>query len=242
MEKVEELWPGGYKILQDDTLFKLGTDSVLLSAFPKISGRRRVCDLGCGTGALLILLAARNREAVMDGVEIIPEAAQLARRNVLLNGLQNRINIVTGDLRMPPSSLARGGYDLVISNPPYFSKTGGRKPSGEALANSRAEYSCTIDDICKTASLLLRPWGFLSVVFRTERLIDLYLSMRKSGIEPKRERLVYYRKGYPPAFALVEGRRGGKASLTIEPPFFMHNEDGSETDEMKSVYKRPDEC
>ncbi|SMC53799.1 tRNA1(Val) (adenine(37)-N6)-methyltransferase [Papillibacter cinnamivorans] len=238
MEHVEELWPGGFRLISDDRHFKLGTDSAMLAAFPALSAGCRVCDLGCGTGVLPILMSARCPDLRIDGIDIQESALSLAARNIALNGLADSVRLIRADLRNPEELPEAGSYDLAVSNPPYFPKNSGFSKAEDTIAEARDDRSCTVTEVCAAASRLVRWGGRFAVVFRPERLVDLFWAMRLHGIEPKRLRMVRHRSGGPVSLILAEGRRGGKPGLKLERDLVLLHPDGTETDEVKAIYRR----
>ena len=237
MEKTDRLWPDGWQFLFDDTLFQPGTDSFLLGAFPKVKRGERVCDLGAGTGLLGILLLAREPSLQITNVEIQEAACLLAQRTAALNGLENAVTCVRGDLR-DPALLPAGRFDLVIANPPYFAEGSGAQAYSDARRTARSEISCTLEDICTAAQRLLRWGGRLALVFRTERLAELLEQCRCHGLEPKRLRFVQNTACSAPTLLLLECRRGGKTGLTVEAPLLMVNTDGTPGADVDAAYFR----
>ena len=237
MEKTDRLWPDGWQFLFDDVLFQPGTDSFLLGAFPKLKRGERVCDLGAGTGLLGLLLLAREPSLHITNVEIQSAACDLAQRTAALNGLESAVTCVEGDLRQP-SLLPAGSFDLVVSNPPYFSESSGALAHSDARRTARSEVSCTLEDICAAASRLLRWGGRLALVFRTERLAELMELTRRHGLEPKRLRFVHNTSHSAPSLLLLECRRGGKTGLTVDAPLLMTNEDGTPSTDVDAAYFR----
>lgn len=234
----DELWPEGPRFIKRDDVFQLGTDSVLLSSFADISNMKKAIDLGCGSGIISILLAWGRQDAFVTGVELQPNAAKLAVENICLNGLENRIKIIEGDLRLHKDFLKAGDYDLVVSNPPYF-VTGSGKPSDCAFhATARDERTCTLNDLCAAAAYLTRWGGKFALVHRPERLADVICTLSKNGLEPKRLRFVQHSSINAPNLVLIESRRGGNIGLSVLPPLILTNNDGTDTDEIKNIYHR----
>lgn len=235
MEYCDTLYPSGLKLLFSDELVKPGTDSFLLSDFAKVRPGLRVCDLGAGIGLLGLLLLNRCSDLTVYNVELQDSSAEMTKRNIEVNSLQEHMILHHGDLRALRGVLPAGEMDLVISNPPYFRRDSGGKASGNIRQAAREENTCTIDDVCQAAAYLLRWGGTFSLVFRPERLVDLLCAMRQNGIEPKRIRFVEKRSGLPPILVLIEGRRGGNPGIIYEPPLVIYDTDGKESPEMDRI-------
>ena len=232
----EELCPGGLRILYGNGQFPPGLDSFLLASLPRLKPGLRVCDLGCGTGLLSLLLLQRQRELTVTGLDIQPEAVRLARLAAAGNGLRDRLDFRREDLRQ--TALLAGSFDLAVCNPPYFPPSGGPLPEGEARQTARTEAQCTLEDVCRAAGRLLRWGGSFCLVHKPERLTDLLCALRRHGLEPKRLRLACARPDRAPSLVLAEGRRGGKPGLTVEPPLILENPDGSPATELDRIYFR----
>ena len=237
MADFNELWRGGPVFAQAEH-FKLGTDSVLLASFASAKSARRGIDLGCASGAVALLLLSENERLYMTGLEIVPEAAELARANMEKNSLSTRAEIICGDIRRHRELFRSGEFDLVVSNPPYFPLGSGRLSPDKERAAARGETDCTLSDICAAAAFLCRTGGRVCFVHKPERLSELFCAMSASGIEPKRLRLVCHTQNSAPNLVLVEGRRGGNPGLKIEPALVLRNPDGTETDEILKIYHR----
>lgn len=202
MEHVEEL--GGRPYVWDEDCFPLGQDSMALAAFATLRKGWRVCDLGCGAGALMALLLARDGSLSLTGVELSTHAAFYARQNLPGH------TILTGDLTDRRLLPAGGSFDLAVSNPPYF-KAG----SGGDGGCARMEGTCTLEALCASAAFLLKNGGRFALVYRSERLTDLLCALRGAGLEPKRLKLLSA-PGKAPYAVLAEAVRGGKPGLQIE--------------------------
>ena len=236
---IDELWPGGPSLYRAPDVLPLGTDSVLLSAFAaSCTGVRSVCDLGCGSGVISILLAWNDPRLSVTGIELQPHAAELAVDNTSLNGLSHRINIVTADLRTYRPSDMAGSFDMVVSNPPYFPVNSGKSSENERISIAREERMCSMEDVCRAAAYLTRWGGRFLIVHRPERLSELCCRLSSNGLEPKRIRFVHSRAAALPSLVLLESRRGGKPGLSFEKPLIISNDDGSDTDELKAIYHR----
>lgn len=237
MAEFVELWQGGPVFAQAEH-FRLGTDCVLLSDFVNTSGAKRGIDLGCASGAIALLLLWRSPKLSMTGLEILPQAAELARENMAENGLSGRCDIVTGDIRRHRELFKPGSFDLVVANPPYFPLGSGYISPDRARAAARGELQCTLEDICAAAAFLCHSGGSFSLVHKPERLSQVFCTMSAAGIEPKRLRLVAHRPGAAPSLVLVEGRRGGRPGLKIEPELILSTPEGGESEEFRRIYHR----
>lgn len=237
MTDKEQLWPGGPVLYQAEH-FRLGTDCVLLADFARTAGAQRGIDLGCASGAALLLLLSRTEKLRMTGLEIVPEAAELARKNLAENGLEARGEIVTGDLREHRALFRAGSFDLVIANPPYYPAGSGALPADADRAAARGELLCTLEDVCRAAGYLLRTGGRACLVHKPERLSELFCRLTENGLEPKRLRLVCGRPESAPSLVLVEARRGGKPGLTIAPPLLLQDPDGGVSAELECICRR----
>ena len=199
---------GPYTLSWPEGVFPLGGDALALGEFATVRPRWRVCDLGTGSGALLLLLARRAEGLSLTGVEQDPLAARTARDNLAANGLPGEL--VLGDWREIP--LPAGAFDLVVSNPPYFPPGSGR---GDDPA--RMELHGGLEELCAAAGRLLKNGGRFAPCHRPERLCDVLCTLRAHGLEPKRLKLVAHSPAHPPALLLVEAVKGGRPGLTVEP-------------------------
>ena len=241
MIKQDQLWPGGFRFLFDDEIFKPGTDSFLLGRFPRLRRGERVCDLGAGTGLLGLLLLAREPDLQVTNVELQAAAVALAEQNTALNGLPERVSNLRADLREPGQLHKAGSFDLVVSNPPYFDAARGAVAQTESRGLARSDEACTLPQLCAAAGRLLRYGGRFCLVFRAERMPELFACLKGCGMEPKRLRLVQHDAVGAPGLVLLECRRGGKPGLRAEPTLLLYGPDGRETAEHRRAYFREEE-
>lgn len=205
MGHTEQLGP--YSLSWSREVFPLGGDALALGDFASVKPGWRVCDLGTGSGALLLLLARRAENLSLTGIDIDPLAARTARENLEQNGLAGEI--IAGDLRK--TSLPAGGFDLAVSNPPYFPVG-----SGGSGSPARSEALCSLEELCAAAARLVKNGGRFALCHRPERLADVICALRAHGLEPKRLRLVSHGPGHPPSLLLIEAVRQGKPGLRVE--------------------------
>lgn len=235
-ERIDDLQRNNYKIIQDPERFCFGMDAVLLSGFAKAKEGDRVIDLGTGTGIIPILMEAKTKASDFTGLEIQPESADMAQRSVELNHLENKIRIVTGDIKEASSLFGAATFDVVTSNPPYMTEHHGITNEKSPKAIARHELLCTLEDVISQAARLLRPGGSFYMVHRPFRLVDIMVLMREYHLEPKRMKLVYPYIDKEPNMVLIEGLRGGRPRLTVEKPVIVYKEPGVYTDEIYDIY------
>ncbi len=235
-ERIDELQRNGYMIIQHPKRFCFGMDAVLLSGFVNVKAGERALDLGTGTGIIPILLEAKTQGEHFTGLEIQPESADMAQRSVRLNGLESKIDIVTGDIKDASIRFGASSFDVVTTNPPYMIGKHGLQNMQDAKTIARHEVLCTLEDILRETARLLPPKGRFYMVHRPFRLSEIMCRMTAYGIEPKRMKLVYPYADREPNMVLLEGLRGGRPRLTVEKPLIVYREDGKYTDEIYEIY------
>ena len=160
----------------------------------------------------------------------------MARRSVAYNGLEEKIDIVTGDIKDASTLFGASSFDVITTNPPYMIGQHGLQNANEAKTVARHEICCTLEDVVAQSAKLLRPRGRMYMVHRPFRLVEICCLMHQYGIEPKRMRLVYPFADKEPNMVLIEGLRGGNARLTVEKPLIIFKEPGIYTEEITDVY------
>lgn len=235
-ERLDELHRNGYFIIQNPQKFCFGMDAVLLSGFARVKKKERALDLGTGTGIIPILLEAKTEGEHFTGLEIQKESADMAARSVALNHLEDRIDIVTGDIKDASVLFGASSFDVITTNPPYMIGDHGLSSSNQAKAIARHEIFCTLEDVLSQSAKLLRPKGRFYMVHRPFRLAEIMDKMIAYGIEPKRMQLVYPFIDREPNMVLIEGLLGGNSRLKVEKPLIVYREKGVYTDEIYDIY------
>ena len=230
----ETLW-NGITLQQHHSQFRLSTDSVACAWFARFASRSKIADLGCGSGAIGLMLLASDPTLQVTGIELQPDAAAMAQEN----GQRNSVNFtaIHGDLREIRTLLPANSMDGVISNPPYFPVGSGLTASGP-LSAARSEETCSLAQLCDAADWLLRWGGKFVMVHRPERLVDLIWELRSRKLEPKRIRFVRHKPASPVSLVLLEARKGRKPGLSYEPDLVLMTEQGLETEEYRNMYHR----
>ncbi|MEG0257125.1 MAG: methyltransferase [Christensenella sp.] len=240
MERIDDLQLKGLRIIQDSDLFCFGTDAVLLADFAHLCRRARVADLGTGTGILPLLLFGRREDITVQAIELQDELFALARRSVDMNGLGNNIQIVHGNIKAA-RALLDGVFDTVVSNPPYEQENAGIHSGNESHRIARFEVAVTFEELCVSARELLRSGGRFECIHRSSRSAELFTTLKKHGLEPKDVRFIHSFAHSPSAQVLISAVKDGREGINVMPPLIVHNDDGTETAEVRKIYHRENE-
>ena len=235
-ERLDDLQINGYEIIQHPGKFCFGMDAVLLSNFARVKENERALDLGTGTGIIPILLTAKTEGQSFVGLEIQEESADMARRSVLHNHLEEKVEIVTGDIKEAAEIFGPVSFDVITVNPPYMIGQHGIANASDTKAIARHEVLCTLDDVLRESAKILKPKGRFYMVHRPFRLAEILSKMVAVGIEPKRMKMVHPFIDKEPNMVLIEGLRGGNSRMTVEPPLVVYKEVGVYNDELLAEY------
>jgi len=236
-ETIDDLQCNNLKIIQNNKFFKFGIDAVLLSNFVKTTRKAlNVVDLGTGTGIIPILLTAKIDINKIYAVEIQEKVAEMAKRSVKLNNLEDKIEILNIDLKEIEKNLKENSIDIIVTNPPYQTNNSGLQNENEEKRISRHEIYCNIEDICKKSKYLLKDKGEMYMVNRPERLVDVIYNLRKYNLEPKELRYVQSNIDSAPVLVLIKAVKNGKSFLKTLKPLIVYNKNGEYTDEINEIY------
>lgn len=239
-ERLDDLQVGGLKLWQDPDLFCFGTDAVLLANFVSPKLKDKLLDIGTGNGIIPILVSAKANFSSYTALEVQSVCASLAQKNVLFNNLQDKINVIEGDIN-DLSLFSPCSFSYITCNPPYKPVGSGLKNPESALSIARHEILCTLEDIIKRSSKLLISKGKLALVHKPERLSEICYLMKTNNIEPKRIQLVYPRNNEPPCLVLIEGVKNGGQGLKWLTPLTVYDKDGNYTTNCKTLYEKQKE-
>lgn len=217
-ESIDEFMDGRLKLIQSKTGYRFSVDAILLSQFATIKRGDRIVDLGTGCGIIPLVLLLTKPVGYTIGLEIQKDLADQAARNTVLNGYENKMGVILGDIKHPP--FAPSSADVVTCNPPYRPKNSGRINPDLQRAIARHEMLASLDDILNAASRTLRPKGRLAMIYSAVRLVEVLVRMRGFNLEPKRIRTVYPGMESEAKLALVEASLGGRRGLKVLPPLF----------------------
>jgi tRNA1Val (adenine37-N6)-methyltransferase len=235
-ERIDDLQRKGYRIIQNPNYFCFGMDAILLSGFAKVKKGETVLDMGTGTGILPILLEAKTTGKFFTGLEIQKDVANMAKRSVQLNHLEDKVEIVCGDIKEASHIFSQNSFEVITCNPPYMNQNHGIVNPTQPKAIARHEILCNFEDIAREASRLLKPKGRLYLVHRPRRLMDLLCTLRNYHLEPKRMRFVHPYKEEEANMVLIEALLGGGVQMRIEPSLVVYEEPGKYTQEVLQIY------
>lgn len=240
-ERIDDLQFRGLKLIQNPESFCFGTDAVLLADFATVKKKAVICDLGTGTGILPILLYGRHEFLHCDAVELQPDMADMAARSMQYNQLQDKIEVHCGDIRRVEEFLPSCAYSTVVCNPPYKKNGSGEQNRQAPHALSRHEETCTLEDVCTAAAYLLKNGGRLAMINHSDRIVDIFETMRRYRLEPKRCRLVQARPHTPPYVVLVEGVKEGRPYMHWESTLCLYDAQGNLQPEVNRIYHKNEE-
>ena len=231
----------GYGIIQSGKNFRFGMDAVLLSGFARVKKGETAVDLGTGTGIIPILLKAKTEGKLFYGLEIQPEMAEMAERSVYMNGLEDSVHIINGDIRdiiraEGELKSLRGRVNVVTSNPPYMKTEHGIQNPEDMKAIARHEIKCSLLDVCMAAASLLTSGGRFYMVHRPLRLPEIILSLKECRLEPKRLKPVYPFLDKEANMILIEAVKDGAPECRFEKPLIVYKSPGVYTEEIYDIY------
>lgn len=222
-ERLDDLQLNGLELIQSPERFCFGVDAVLLSDFVRIKKQETVLDLGTGTGIIPILLSAKTDGKHFSGLEIQEESADMARRSVNHNHLQGKIDIITGDIKEAAEIFKPAFFDVIVTNPPYMLEQHGLQNPTDSKAIARHEILCSLDDILRESGKLLpESKGRFYMIHKPFRLAEILVKMNQYKIEPKRIQFIHPYINKEPTMVLIEGIKGGKSRVSVEPPVVMY--------------------
>ncbi|MFB3925732.1 MAG: tRNA1(Val) (adenine(37)-N6)-methyltransferase [Syntrophales bacterium] len=236
-ETLDDLLGGKLRIIQKKKGYRFSIDAILLAQFVRLGRGDRIIDMGTGSGVISMILASRSKDVWITGLEIQDDLAEMAKRSVAINCLEDRVEIRTGDVRHIGDLFAPFMYDTVVFNPPYRKVYTGRLSRDMEKAVARHEIRGTLGDFLSAASYLLKPSGRAYLIYTAARAAGLFYRMREAGIEPKRMRIVHSSRSTEGEFILMEGLKGGGEELLVMPPLFIYDEAGEYTVEMKAIFE-----
>lgn len=238
-ERIDDLEFKKLKVIQNKEGFCFGIDAVLLSDFAKnIKNNAKVLDLGTGTGIISILLCGKTNLSKIIGVEVQEEVADMAKRSVRLNNLENKFEIINENITNLEKIYERNSFDVIVTNPPYKKENTGIVNEEKKKLISRHETLAKLEDYIKISNKLLKDKGEFYMVHRPERLVDIITYMRQYKIEPKEIRFVCSHENEPPKLVLIKGIKSGKPFLKFKENLYIYENNGNYTEEIYKIYNK----
>lgn len=235
-ERIDDLQCKGYRIIQKPKGFCFGVDAVLLANFAKVKKGQKVLDLCTGGGVIPILLAAKTEGSAFTGLELQEAYADMAGRSVALNDLADKVEIICGDVKNVRELFSPASFSVVTVNPPYMTEHHGLMNLYEPKTIARHEVALSLEDVLAAAGYVLPENGSFFMIHKPFRLAEIFKVMKQYRIEPKRMRLVHPYVDREPNMVLIEGLKGGRERITIEPPLIIYKAPNVYTDEILYEY------
>lgn len=237
----EQILKNGYTIFQDKEKFCFGIDAVVLADFAGkncLKGKNNILDLCTGTAIIPLLMTTLLPKACFTGLEIQKASSQIAQKNVTQNNLDQKIKIVTGDLKHASSFFKKASFEVITCNPPYMPFTHGNTSPNDEKAIARHEVLCSIKDVISSIDYLLQTHGQFFLIHRPERLQEIFTLMSEHKLEAKKLRFIHPFADQAPNLVLIEGRKNAQKGFVIEPPLVVRNKNKEYTDEIKSIQEQ----
>ena len=235
-ERIDDLQCKGYRLIQKPKGFCFGVDAVLLSDFAKVKKEQKVLDLCTGSGVIPILLAAKTEGSAFWGLELQAEYADMADRSVHMNHLEDKVNIICGDVKEIKKLFLPASFQVVTANPPYMTEHHGITNLYEPKMIARHEIALQLSDVIAAASYVLPENGSFFMIHKPFRLAEIFKVMKEYHLEPKRMRMVHPYVEKEPTMVLIEGLKGGRERITVEPPLIVYKAPNLYSDEIYRVY------
>lgn len=237
-EHIDDLFHGGMKLIQNAASPCFAVDAPLLADFAQIKAGSRVIDLGTGSGVIPLLLSAKQPDCTLVGLELMDEMAAMAARSVTLNGLDDRISIVCGDIRKAEERFGKAVFDVVISNPPYYKTGAGRRNTDPIFAIARSEQCCSLAQLLDAVSAILKPGGELYMIYRAQRSGELFGELASRRLCLEKLRFIQPYAGRPANLVLIKARKHGRGQTQVLPPLVVYKAVGEYSEEMVRIYGR----
>ena len=238
LETLDELSGYDLRIIQPRHGYRFSVDPLLLADFAAVRRGERCVDLGTGCGVVALLLARLGEDCSVTGIEFQQVMADIATRNVLLNGLAQRVEIVEEDVVSLKSHFPVDSFDLVVSNPPYRRPGTGKVSPRAGRDDSRHESTATLADFLAAAKYLVKPSGRICLIYHTCRLAELMAQAAQQKLAPLKLRMVHGNSKAQARMFMVELAKGRTGELRVEPPLMVRGEDGGYSEEKLRVYRK----
>ena len=232
----DALLGGRVRIRQPVDGARASIDPVFLAAAVPVGPGELVLDIGCGTGAAMLCVAAREPLSRVVGLERQRELVRIAGDNAILNGMAPRVSVMVGDLLQPPPRISAGAFDHVMANPPYLERARANETSNPARAEATIEGDAELGDWIRFALSMAKPRGTMTLIHRADR-IDAVLGQ----IAGRAGEVVVYPLwpglGKPASRILVRARKQVAAPARLAVGMILHEADGRFTQAAEAVLR-----
>ncbi len=235
-EKLRKHYLGEHTVVFTDAVHRFGTDAVLLAHFSNPTTKEKAVEFGTGCGIISLIWCRNGKPKQIHALELQEDAVDLVEMAIRECALQDKLSVIHGDLKQVDQYLNKGYYDLVVMNPPYKKADDGVRSAVNGLVIARHELMCNLNDICLSAALVLNTGGRFCMCHRPSRLSEVLCAMHRSGIEPKRLRMVHQQLDRAPNLFLVEGKKGANEGMVVEAPLCLEDANGNPTAEVIKIY------
>ena len=237
----DHLLKGRVTFYQPATGYRTAIDTVLLAASVNAKPGSRVLDMGCGVGGAMLALGARVDGVLVDGIEIQPQLASLAKTNISENKLEASLRVFEGDISNPPKDIVAGGYDFIMANPPFMDPGRGNPPPGEMKRTANVEGAADLAAWLRAGLMLVKRKGVVVIIQRADRLGHIMAAidgLRDANGEGAGDAIIlpiHPRAGEPANRVIVSFRRGVKTPVTLLEGIAVHTEGEGYTDLLENV-------
>lgn len=237
-ERLDDLQLDGLKIIQDKNKYNFTSDSALLANFVSTKKNDNCVEIGCGSGVISILVNHKCNPKKIYAFEIQKSMAELAKRNIELNNLNEKIDVINAPIQEFENYISKSSIDVVFSNPPYM-KTNDKSlvNCNEEKAISRHELKLNLQELIMCSSQLLKFGGRLFLVHRSERLFEIFQEMNRFNLQPKKMFFVSSSADKNPNIVLIEAQKGAKPGLKVLPTLIVNDKDGNYLYTIQKLYK-----
>jgi len=235
-ERIDDLQSKGLKIIQSKDQFAFSTDAVLISDFSKVKRIEKVLDIGTGNGVIPLLIYSRYSPKEITAIEIQEVLADRAKRNMALNNLHDKINVILGDINNYKELFENQAFDVIVSNPPYRKVGHGEMNENINYRIAKHEVALNLEGLMKAVKYLLKDRGKFYFIHRADRIGEIISELRINRLEPKNIRFVYSKPGVNAHLVMVEAVKNSNPDVKILPPLYLYDNDGNISEEINQIY------
>jgi tRNA1Val (adenine37-N6)-methyltransferase len=236
--RLDDLQVNDLKIFQNKDKYCFTSDAVILANFARVKKGETFADLGSGSGIISILLTGKYNASKVYAIELQEYLAKMSELSIQHNSLNEKVKVINQPMQTAHKILGKHNMDAVICNPPYTRKGDGETNQDVEIAICRHEIKVSLKEVVESAASLIKYGGRFYLIHQTERLSEIFYHLHNYKFEPKRIRFVQGRVGIKPTLVMIEAYYNGNIGLIVENNLVLYDNNGQETDELKSIYGR----